>query len=200
MLKNVKVGTSVTLANGLSATVTRIESGRGWGAKTQYFIKANNGKNAERVYNEAGKSLSGESKYAVKKVTSGFNEAKAKELMGYTADELEAIAADLRAAKTAAVDGSEPKAIDFGDGRGPVMAARHFNGDGTYGGYVSEDAFVEETVRVARGSTVFGDVTITGTGRIINNSKVSINIDFDNMEDDTIDGVTLTLRPLKAVA
>jgi hypothetical protein len=194
MLNKVKVGSKVILANGSSATVTRIATN--WGKKS-FFIKANSGVFAEREYNENGKTTKNEVGMAVTKVISGFNEENAQATMGYTAAELRALADELDAAAVAVADGSEPTEMNFGDGRGAVSATRHLNSDGTYGGYVADTAYVAEGIRVGRGSTVFGDAEITGTGRIINNSRVGISL---QMKGETFDGVTLSYGKLANAA
>ena len=62
--------------------------------------------------------------------------------------------------------------FDFGDGFGPVAAARHVNPDGTLGGWVAVTASVADTVHVDPGARVYGNAQVFGTARVLRNAQV----------------------------
>lgn len=57
---------------------------------------------------------------------------------------------------------------DFGDGKGPVPAHRHVNGNG----WIANTAKVAETARVGQNATVFGNACVSDQARIRGRARV----------------------------
>lgn len=62
--------------------------------------------------------------------------------------------------------------FDFGDGRGPVLAHKHINQDGSEGGWVAATATVAPTVYMSKHSRVYGKADVSEEANVSGEAQV----------------------------
>src|SRR3990172_914487 len=175
MLEIAKKGDRVILANGLKATViSRTEST--WLREATVSIKADGGKYKTREYTFEGNAQ--DDSFSVVTFISGSHKKTVEslkeqiELLQTQIGDLMVLASDMETTAETPVT-ERLTSYDFRDGKGLVPAHRHVNPEGDEGGIVADSAIVSSSVRIGRGSVVFGTARITGNAKIVDNSRIS---------------------------